>query len=118
MDEKLRDSHRQIDLLQLQLKQADANAAQWEGKYKSALQVNDASKQEEEKRRQDLEKQFKEQKLVLTRKFYHHAFLAVKLQLVDKNFSLPELVELAMQEQVEEQQLNAWIAKKLGLEKL
>lgn len=60
----------------------------------------------------------KEEKALLTRKYYHHAFLAVKLKLVDKNFSLPELVDMAMKEQVDEKELNNWITKKLGLKSL
>lgn len=50
----------------------------------------------------------------LLRKFYWHALLSVKLKL-QKNFSMAEMVDMAISEKVTEEELNGWIATKLGL---
>jgi chromosome segregation ATPase len=50
----------------------------------------------------------------LTRKYYHHAFLAAKLAM-HKNFEVPELVECACKEHVDEKDLNIWLVDKLRL---
>ncbi|KAL0484150.1 hypothetical protein AKO1_004793 [Acrasis kona] len=56
----------------------------------------------------------------LIRKFYHHAFLAVKLNMeLDKsspsvNFDINDMLEQAITENVQEGDLNEWIGRKLN----
>ena len=39
----------------------------------------------------------------------------MKLVLNDRNFDIPELIEQAMNEHVDETEMNNWIAKKLDI---
>ncbi|KAL9644439.1 hypothetical protein ABK040_016566 [Willaertia magna] len=51
---------------------------------------------------------------LLLKKYYHHALLAIKLKL-ELNFNLPELLEMAVVERVEEEKFNDWVQQKLQL---
>ncbi len=61
-------------------------------------------------------KNLRQEKETITRRYYHHAFLAVKLKLRGVvNFDINEMVELAITENVQDDNLNLWLAGKLGL---
>ncbi|EFC39526.1 rho GTPase activating protein [Naegleria gruberi] len=58
-----------------------------------------------------------EEVLVKTKQFYHQALLNMKLVMSDNNFDIPELIEQAVNENVNEADMNEWISKKLIFKK-
>jgi molybdopterin converting factor small subunit len=73
--------------------------------------------QREEEMKIELDKLQKDKETLIYR-FYHHAFLAVKLKLQDVvSFDINEMVEQAVAEKVSDRDINVWLATKLGFEK-